>query len=284
MRAHKVVSGVDYLTLTCPRNAPIASRVSVARAATRAAELQGEGKEKARARWYGYDGWQQGRIFFGEREDGFMVRATSAVANDLAFLLPSADLSISRIDVQVTVWYEEPAMMLAKEMHAAACVSRETRQAARRMKIRLEDGSGDGDTLYLGSRSSAVFGRIYDKHKESSNASYTNAWRWELQVKDELADRLYTEVRSSDLPAAEITRTVGGWFAYRGAGIPGLSDVQDDCTLDEHRPPSDDERSLMWLDRQVKPVLKRLVKHGRFSDILKALDLAELVTIRDQLR
>lgn len=277
-------AGADYLVASLPRERAPGKGYTLAQKATEAAESQGEGFETKPAAWYGYRGWQCGRVFFGERDDGYLLRATGPTADTVSFSLPSADLSIARIDLAVTVWFDQPAMMIAKEAHAAASVSRETRQTPGRMKIRLQDGTGDGDTLYLGSRKSAVFGRVYDKGKASNEEYYRNSWRWELQIANKTADRVYAEIERQEDQKGSIAASVTGWFQARGVCCP-VADIGG--TAADIRAPcerSDLTKQLDWLSRQVRPVINRLLKQGREADILQALGLVGSIGRADENR
>lgn len=282
MSALYYTATTDYLVASFPRNGTPGVGLCVARKADETAAAQGEGFERKQARWYGYDGWQVGRVFFGEREDGFLLRATGSIADHISFALPDAKRSIARLDLAVTVWFSQPDMMIAKEAHLTAGVSRETRRAPGRMKIRLEDGTGDGDTLYLGSRKSAVFGRVYDKGKASNEAFYLNSWRWELQISNKAADKVYDEIeRETDRPAT-IAASVTGWFSHRGVCCP-IADLGG-ATVSVRAPSerSDLAKQLQWLNRQVRPVINRLLKQGREADILQALGLVGSIGRADE--
>lgn len=282
MSAQEYTATADYLVASVPRNSSIGDRVTVARRAVETAEAQGEGFDRKTARWYGYEGWQIGKVFFGEREDGFLLRATGPIADHVAFTLPCTDLSIARIDLAVTVWYQEDATMVAKERHVAATVSRETRQAPGRLKIRLQDGTGDGDTLYLGSRSSQVFGRVYDKWRASREEFYRHSWRWELQIKDRTADKVYRAIDGEEDRPAAIGSSVAAWFQARGVDCPAADPGGTVVSIRAPCERSDMNKRLDWLRRQVRPVIARLLKEGHEDAILDALGLVGRIAVADK--
>lgn len=266
-------AGADYFVASLPREHAPGKGLELARKAEETAAAQGSGFERKPARWYGYTGWQIGRVFFGERPDGHLLRATGAIADHVAFTLPSAALSIARIDLAVTCWFDEDDTLVARRAHQAAGVSRETRTGPGRLKIRLEDGTGDGDTLYLGSRKSAVFGRVYDKGRATNEAFYAHSWRWELQIVNKAADRVYAAIEGEEGRQEVIAASVAAWFSSRGVDCPVTSSDRPPVSIRAPCEPSDLVKQLQWLERQVRPVINRLLKQGREDDILQALGL-----------
>lgn len=266
-------AGADYFVASLPRAHAPGQGLELSRKAEEAAAAQGDGFERKPARWYGYTGWQIGRVFFGERPDGHLLRATGAVADLVAFTLPSAGLSIARLDLAVTCWFDEDDMMIAKRAQAAAAVSRETRALPKKPKIRLQDGTGDGDTLYLGSRKSAVFGRVYDKGRATNEAFYEHSWRWEIELHNRTADKVYAAIEGEEDRQETIAASVSSWFSSRGVECPVTCANRSPVSIRAPCEPSDLVKQLQWLERQVRPVLNKLLKQGREADILQALGL-----------
>ena len=266
-------AGADYLVASLPRETAPGKGLDLSRKAEETAAAQGEGFERKPARWYGYTGWQIGRVFFGERPDGHLLRATGSIADLVAFTLPGASLSIARLDLAVTCWFDEDDTLLAKRAQEGAVVSRETRSLPTRPKIRLQDGTGDGDTLYLGSRKSAIFGRVYDKGRATNEAFYHQSWRWELQISNKAADRVYAAIESEENRQETIATSVAAWFLSRGVDCPVTCTNRSPVSIRAPCEPSDLVKQLQWLERQVRPVINKLLKQGREADILAALGL-----------
>lgn len=93
------------------------------------------------------------------------------------------------------------------------------------LKVRLEDTYGDGDTLYIGSRKSPVFLRIYNKGLEQiAKLGFDPAkcipisphYRFELEAKDGAAVVLWDAYRRDPMEAA---RMAAGVFLSRGIDL-----------------------------------------------------------------
>ena len=93
------------------------------------------------------------------------------------------------------------------------------------LKVRLEDTYGDGDTLYLGSRKSPLFCRIYNKGLEQIASlgfdparciPITPHYRFELEAKEAQAVVLWDAYRREPVEAAKMA---AGVFLARGVDL-----------------------------------------------------------------
>jgi len=176
-----------------------------------AAEL---GKEETRKgnklrkwRLMGYEGNHVGAVEWGMRDDSScLVRLIGDVADRrLTDVLSLAGI-VTRLDLAVT-WRGEPANPhVGRNAYSEAMVRyKEKARAAR--PSRIENGDG-GSTVYLGSRESEYFLRIYDKGHEAIEKNdtagierYRDCWRFELEAKGPLSIRLAKRVNTtSDRP------------------------------------------------------------------------------------
>lgn len=150
-------------------------------------------------------------------------------------------------------------------------------------KYALIQSSDGGTTLYVGSRSSEEFGRVYDKGEEAA-LPYApgHLWRYEIELKGDKAKQAVRSLMSlvgayKDKQTA-ISATVYDWFdkrsvppLFRRATVGGLDlkvQVSDK---------TDDER-LIWLRKQVSPTVKELIMSGN-RDVLDALGITEFFTL-----
>jgi len=265
------VGHVDWLTATYPRDLSLLEQVQITRAVAAAATKAGDDGHPQRSRWYGYEGLQRGTIFTGERDDGCCIRASGYGAHVLATTIPDVGFSVARLDLAVTVWFEADDSLYARRAHEIAQAFRETFPGPGRRKIRFIDGSGDGDTLYIGSRSSLAYGRLYDKARESGDEQYKHAWRFEVELKDEAADKAWLELALSSWNQNRIRATVTNWFGARGVPLPFL--YPDPAAVDLRLAPAKStvEAKLEWLRSQIGPSVRQLLKLGKEQDILTAL-------------
>src|SRR4051812_34150113 len=215
-RGQVIGSGVDYITVT-------------ASAGVRERRLQrfGEnlirtavdaGNECRERTALGYDWVECGGIGLGNRAGGSILRISGAGASSACTeALRNAD-NVSRIDLQTTVRFSRDVSALGR-VHAAE-LQRLQRQRKRRLTARLERTYGAGDTLYVGSRNSNYFGRIYDKFRESGDLEYRKCWRYEVECKGDGATKAAEVVEASSNSPQAIAAGVSDWYRNRGI-MPG---------------------------------------------------------------
>lgn len=125
-----------------------------------------------------YNGHKSGHIFYGQGEqegrEHFMIQSSGEMADsDYGYILP--EMTCKRVDLQVTcelpLWYKPRSLVDS---------FRQDVWHGRRRKVGLrEDGSG-GSTVYVGSRQSDKFIRVYVKGN--------HYLRFEIELKRSLAE------------------------------------------------------------------------------------------------
>jgi hypothetical protein len=259
-------SQIDWLTLTFKEGGKwIAARL----AAEHALELEkADGCDEQDLRFQGYSGWQAGRVGFGTRDDGGILRLSGALADEgAADLIPLAS-NVSRIDVAVTAQlpdgFPNPMLEGFKVGPATPAIH------GQRPNYQLIQHSTQGTTLYVGARTSQAFGRCYDKWRQSELAYYAHCVRFELEAKGKLGSRLALALAGDPDRRSSIRATVHDYFSQRGVPCPfdrGCGDLH----VASYRPRTDDLSRILWLGRQVKPVIDELRSRGRMADIAAAL-------------
>lgn len=136
-----------------------------------------------------------------------------------------------------------------------------------------------GYTLYIGAPSSDQMGRLYNKAAESKAEEYENCWRWEVQLRNREATRaaVYLAEECRDVRQG-VLATVSDWFTRRGCAPSFAAGEIVACDFTEPAPKSDAQRSLQWLQTQVRPTVARLVQEGYTTQTLHALGLAQSET------
>jgi len=218
----------------------------------------------------GYYGMQQGSVAWGESAQGLIIQASGASASNLlAQNLPYS--GVPRIDLQLTVWYDEHKPGEARRCADEASLFRDKR-ARRAVKMRLIDGFGGGDTLYIGRRGkNSRFVRIYDKWRESGEAEeYLHAWRYELELSDSYAMVTYRELLGLGETDATVSSMVVNELARRGVTIPVTRGEEVLPSVQRRRRPNDADRRLRWLREQVAPSLQKLVADGVSRETIAA--------------
>lgn len=138
--------------------------------------------------------------------------------------------------------------------------------------------NGDGgDTLYLGSRQSPQYGRIYDKGIESGHAPKGHLWRYEVEYKKPMSGYVAENLmmfQQSGL-ADTIAKMVISWFAERN--VPSRPSIEMGTRVPifvEERVTTADKK-LAWLRGQVAPTVSRLIEAGLGKEVLRCLLLDE---------
>jgi hypothetical protein len=226
----------------------------------------------------GYEGWHCGRLSFGTREAAGLIQCSGDLARQ-AFdvLMPDAN-TVTRIDIAVTVRLS-PSQRKPGTRHynEASDWYRAHPRAARPSYHGDADG---GYTLYLGSRTSDRYLRVYDKGAESAAdpvalGHYRDCWRYELESKGAaaypLAQHLFNlspEVRSAYIADALYS------YCYKHGLRPAYLPGENVALVPGFRRRSDRDSRLGWLDRTVKPVVQWLIDTGNEVEVLAALGLA----------
>lgn len=209
----------------------------------------------------GYLGHKCGPAAWGAGYNGLILQVEGAGAEKLRSLNPYHD-NVARLDVQVTIWYHDDKESLAREL--APVVDGYRRSLSHRpFGLELRQGYGRGDTLYLGSRKSARYHRIYDKGRAPNGGEgYKNAWRFEVELKDGCGNGPWSDtggyVPSPEWWAALVVRE----FRDRGVELPGCLPGALAPAARVPRGKTDAQRRLQWLAAQVAPSIARIRAAG----------------------
>jgi hypothetical protein len=158
--------------------------------------------------WLQYKGWKRGSLFFGvgEQKDKrhLIISSSGSESNGLAgFVKHWKGLYCTRIDVQRTI--ERPKHMSLRRI----------RKATGKANTTIIQ-SPDNDTLYIGSRTSDIFTRLYEKPLD------TMYLRLEFELKGKRARAAWQAISHGKTPshifshyldASALPDTVGRWFA-----------------------------------------------------------------------
>ncbi len=272
-------AGVDWLTVTAKEHD---ARHMLWYATER---LKGvfmrAGEEVLPWKFKGYAGFKIGSMRWGSREDSDIGILSGTDAYEHWFRFGVAAENCTRIDLAVTTTLSERWKGLAKgyyEWHARG----NARPDVPNLGFTLIQNTHGGETVYVGSRTSRQFGRIYDKGAEQKKEELTGyQWRYEVEYKKPLAGpvlkALLSMVRDGDLPGA-MRSSVHNWFAERDCP-PIFEGAGPMLELETEARVTSDEVKLWWLSSQVCPSVQKLVDRGRLDDVVKALGLWERVQL-----
>jgi hypothetical protein len=272
-------AGVDYLTIT------VQSEVARRDLYTRALDgIETNGGDATVKPWSfkGYKGLRCEGLSWGTREDSDICMLSGYdAASGWEVFLPVAE-GISRVDLQVTTTVANPIPGLTQTYYDWLV---ENKRDLSFRKFVLLTGSDAGSTLYIGSRLSDQFGRIYDKGVEGQLGTPAGkVWRFEVEFKNARAGRVAEQLRSYVGPERvngnavreRILSTAKIWFSARECPVLWQADAQP-MLLDVVARITGDDILLKWLSTQVRPSIGRLTSRGKQNEALEALGLHYLI-------
>lgn len=237
--------------------------------------------------FYGYQGFiirENGHLAYGERtEQGNLIQAGGDMASQSWQDIAGVADNITRFDICVDVLLNQDDTTIARVCYDWV---KQSKVGVRNRKYGLIQGN-TGDTLYVGSRQSTQFGRVYDKSGQMGLAA-GRIWRYELELKGKPAWQMASVLlekcgRAEDDPKSlgkAIVNTVYHWFSDRmveplfehnGKGI-AVSTVRATTALDQ---------KLTWLRKQVRPSVLALISRGYEQEVIDALGL---MLLQDEMR
>ena len=264
--AKSIFSGADYVRLTAQDHRPYEAWHEA---------LMPEFEEDERAgrrlhfRWImGYYGRVSEHAFVGKGDQGTMVQCSGRLANVLMETLAAEGGKCTRIDLQVTV----PALDTPDaDLHTVYNDSRLCKHKNSRPPIvEINDTSYGAKMVTIGKRQSQVYGRIYDKFKESKADEYKGMVRYEIEVKQPQSVDLFNWLTMTSSGCYTIGHIVGQWFRERGVNVYWDQFEMTSPPDVKKRSKSDDSR-LAWLQTQVAPTLLDLAARGKARQALEAL-------------
>lgn len=239
--------------------------------------------ERVRA-WHmrGYHGRQgsdlrglTGGIAYGEKlsnsDPSFILQSWGQASARIGkSLLAYHHMRVSRMDYAVTV-------LFSKELPPVKLWPIGDESDLKWNVTRIVPSGSAGGTLYVGSRGSDMFGRVYDKGAQLGTVPERLYWRWEIEYKGECAKRAfasYTECVDPAEASRFIASEVSSWYQEHGIPIPTLRDaVMGRPVIRYATRVRVSETTIKWLHQQVAPALRKLDYDGRLDDALDALGL-----------
>lgn len=259
-------TGVDYLRLTATDHEPFPAWDAILLPEYLAEEQAGK---KPIYRWMlGYYGRMGEHCFLGKNDTGCMIQLSGGLAWDRWYDAGNHSPRCTRMDLQVTWPVDDDPGLYIRLMYedGKAFPNANGRPPA----LQLTDTPTGAKMLTVGSRQSMLYGRMYDKGRESKIPEYDGCVRWEIEVKAEEARDLNAYMREHKSEASTTRAIVKDFWSRRGMtpfwdtyeGMQGKPPVKRTRTIDT---------KLAWLKTQVAPTLKYLEEEGRLADALRAL-------------
>lgn len=264
--AHVADVGIDWVTASAKSEA---RRELLVEFGLRALRYDQQAKNKLQPlASHGMTGWKSRHVSLAFNEDLAVVELHAHAAHDWWHNALDLAENVSRLDIQVT------ARQAPFDRNLAI---REWEHGERRRKIEghksyydLYARKGQGNTLYIGSSSSDLRARLYDKRAESKDPAWQDCWRYEVQARRERAGQMARIVSESDDANESMASIVSNHFGTRGV-VP-IFDVATTAELPPlPREKSDADRALAWVEGSWRPTIKRLAEWGATEDAWRVL-------------
>lgn len=265
--------GVDYLTVVGHSEAAVERMREIAFSLV---EVELAAGMFSRPKGFaGYEGFQVGSVYYGERADGCCVRLGGHLASaHYKRLLECAD-NVTRIDLQSTCKLSGNVSRFIRQQYATH--RRFSNQFKKAPQPSLMIGRDESCTMYSGARISDRYGRIYDKGAESGLKQFQNCVRFEVEFKGKRARRIASGLLSGVVELSIISGTVWKFFSDRGLLLKCGSIFCTSCEIlissCVRAKRLDTERLLTWLSKSVRPSISRLKSRGFFGSLSLALGL-----------
>jgi len=235
----------------------------------------------------GYKGYQLGSVRYGSRLDGSALFSTGKDAlyvTDIAVNdYDLTDVRTTRIDVCVDIALNTAREAWLSDLYDDENFRRINDKAGRKITLIK---SQTGHTLYVGSRESGRFGRIYDKSL-AYGSELGNIFRFELETKKQVAPAVFRALFPSNVGIPPVwdgykTRcknVVAGQF-FKWGLLLDLKEVNHKYIKADTQV-SNDFTTLEWLSRTVAPVYAKLKAKGLQSEFFEAVGLPVTVLGND---
>lgn len=255
-------ASVDYLTVTTMNNKASAKLMS-SLFSTLTPQFIAEAPKK---RWHfmGYEGYSIEGVRYGINLDRAIVMLSGQNASALWQKVAPSRTRCTRIDLAVTVTLPEVDTSIAALAYEKVLVDGLRRGT-------LISNSRGGSTLYVGSRSSEQYGRLYDKSSEQGGKA-GKEWRYEVECKKPKSESVLVGLLDAGHPSTWITSYVWQWFWSRGIE-PLFSTAIKMNAIENIARVTSTESTLAWLSTSVRPSVQRLMQAGKEEQVYVALGL-----------
>jgi hypothetical protein len=178
------------------------------------------GNEAKPFTWRGYKGYKAGRASWAANDDYAICSLESDLADRWHRSVAALADNVSRIDLQVTAisgeYTTDDYALRAWEMLGETGYRVNSRRG-----YQLIQNSRGGSTLYVGSRRSSTYLRLYDKSVESPGYEL-GTWRFEAELKEGRAKEAMAVARDVGWSPTLTAGAVYQHFALAGMASPFL--------------------------------------------------------------
>lgn len=218
----------------------------------------------------GYSGYNYGPLKFGRRKgDEAILIISGPLADAVGETYSIPHDRVTRVDFQVTIRLDP------RNPHYASAIRNRLLnlpESANSGKILTYISSNTGDTLNFGKRSKKKFLRLYDKSKDIEGAERGEIWRYEVELKKDLAQSAMAMFNASNSRHEFIAEQVFAAFDRVGAKPPYKIDGKA-VAIEVAQKVTTVDGKLGWISRCVAPVVSQLMLLGYEEEVLSSLSL-----------
>lgn len=262
-------SHVDWITATAKIGGKANDLLTIGITALQDAS-QGGGTTR-KSNFQGYNGYTNRGAFYGWRLDGACVRFSGELARRHWRAAVDAADNVSRFDIAVTLLADTVERDWALDWRIKAETFPEP--GGHPINYTLLWPKYGGETLYVGSRASERFGRMYDKHKESNGVYPEGAWRYEIEYKGKAAGMVSASFANGTDDEGNCYATVARRFNEWHIPLPlqtlpgGFADVGEYAR-------TTNETRFKWLNESVAHSIEHLAADYTANELRSALGLS----------
>jgi Replication initiation factor len=251
-------AGIDYIRITSPGRRRAGKMMGYFQRVVR--NDQKLGYDVVRGGAFGFWGDKIRHALYAEKEEWSMLQVSGYEAKR-ALELAYEGTQATRIDIQATWQLEgQTASECLREAYEHACEQQNPGHRPRMVKLIEERHACQ--TVYIGSRASDIFIRIYDKFAESGKEEFKNSVRFEAEIKGRASKALWERIKQDNLNVRDLLSMLLGLLAERGVAVPEPDfDIQDMLLVQQRT--TEPSRKLAWLASAVAPTVAALTAtHG----------------------
>ncbi len=209
---------------------------------------------------------------YSEQNGGYILIASGPAAGDFWRQVHQTSHNVTRLDLQVTVKAQVPLPNLAEKCYLYA---KENNTSATKKYSLVRNNEG-GSTLYVGSRQSAFFGRMYDKGIQAGLTEVPGElWRYEVEIKQPKAyatsQTIAAETSDPNQHAHLVAAYVHSWFTDRAVEPRFSANLRSIAEIGYTLHKTTIERKIEWLRTQVAPTVNKLIELDLEQETVAAL-------------
>ena len=221
------------------------------------------GYKEAKGGAFGFVGDKTRHALYGVKEGWTMLQVSGAAAKRSS-LLAAFDTQCTRLDLQLTYRVEADSVGDAMEDIYMSLVHTKKAACRPRRVTRIQQGYAT-QTIYVGSRASDVFIRIYDKYEESGKEEHKDCIRFELELKGRVSKAVWRKLQNNETTLGRMLHMVHSECERAGVEMP-TDTISEDVSLIPSREATPIERTRDWLAVMLPKAVARVsAEFGHYS-------------------